>query len=77
VAGLNGGSLVGGAEILEVLFDIPGLGTEIYTAVAQRQYVAIQSYVAVVAVLYVLVNFAVDLLYAVLDPRIRQEAARG
>jgi peptide/nickel transport system permease protein len=77
VAGLNVGTLIGGAVIIEVLFDIPGMGTEIFAAIRQRQYVAIQSYVAVVAVLYVLVNFAVDLLYSVLDPRIRTEVTRG
>ncbi len=75
VAGLNVGTLIGGAVIIEVLFDIPGMGTEIFTALRARQYVALQSYVAIVAVLYVLVNFVVDLLYAVLDPRIRTEGA--
>lgn len=77
VAGLNVGTLIGGAVIIEVIFNIPGMGTEIFSAIRGRQYIAIQSYVAVVAVLYVLVNFVVDLLYAVLDPRIRQERARG
>lgn len=71
VAGLNVGTLIGGALIVEVIFGIPGIGTAIYEAIAARQYVALQSFVAIVAVIYVLVNFAVDFLYTVLDPRIR------
>jgi len=71
VAGLNVGTLIGGALIIEVIFGIPGIGTAIYEAIAARQYVALQSFVAIVAVIYVLVNFAVDFLYTVLDPRIR------
>jgi peptide/nickel transport system permease protein len=76
VAGLNVGTLIGGAVIVEVLFSIPGLGTAIAQAIFERQYVALQSFVAVLAILYVLVNFAVDVLYTVVDPRIRHARAR-
>lgn len=75
VAGLNVGTLVGGALITEIIFTLPGLGTLIFQAISERQYVAIQSLVALIAIGYVLVNVAVDLLYAALDPRIRN--ARG
>ena len=75
VAGLNVGTLVGGALIIEIIFTLPGLGSLIFQAISERQYVAIQSIVALVAIGYVLVNVAVDLLYAALDPRIR--SARG
>lgn len=75
VAGLNVGALVGGALVVEIIFNLPGLGTLIFQAISERQYVAIQSLVALIAIGYVLVNVAVDLLYAVLDPRIRN--ARG
>jgi peptide/nickel transport system permease protein len=75
VAGLNVGTLVGGALIIEIIFTLPGLGVLIFQAISERQYVAIQSLVALIAVGYVLVNVAVDLLYAALDPRIRN--ARG
>jgi peptide/nickel transport system permease protein len=75
VAGLNVGSLVGGALIIEIIFTLPGLGTLIFQAISERQYVAIQSLVAIIAIGYVLVNVAVDLLYSALDPRIRN--ARG
>lgn len=75
VAGLNVGTLVGGALIIEIIFTLPGMGTLIFQAISERQYVAIQSLVAIIAIGYVLVNVAVDLLYSALDPRIRN--ARG
>lgn len=71
VAGLNVGTLIGGTLIIEVVFNIPGMGLLLYESIATRQVVAFQSIVAIIAVLYIVVNFAVDLLYSVLDPRIR------
>ncbi len=71
VAGLNVGTLIGGAVLVEVLFSLPGIGTLLYEAISARQYIALQSLVAIIAVGYVLANFLVDVLYAVLDPRIR------
>lgn len=73
VAGLNVGTLIGGALIIEVLFQIPGMGFMLQEAISMRQLVAFQSLVAIIAIIYVLVNFGVDLLYTVLDPRIRNE----
>ncbi len=71
VAGLNVGTLIGGALIVEVVFGLPGMGLMLFEAIGKRQIVAFQSMVAVIAILYILVNFAVDILYTVLDPRIR------
>lgn len=71
VAGLNIGTLIGGALIIEVVFSLPGMGLMLFEAIGRLQLVAFQSMVAVLAILYVLVTFAVDLLYTVLDPRIR------
>ncbi|MDQ1455212.1 MAG: peptide/nickel transport system permease protein [Actinomycetota bacterium] len=71
VAGLNVGQLIGGALIVEVIFHLNGLGFAIGDAINRRQYIALQDYIAVVAIVYVLVNVAVDMLYRVLDPRIR------
>jgi peptide/nickel transport system permease protein len=71
VAGLNVGALISGALIVEVIFHLNGLGFLIKDAIDRRQYIALQDYIAVVAIIYVLVNFAVDGLYRVLDPRIR------
>ncbi|HKA83343.1 MAG TPA: ABC transporter permease [Acidimicrobiales bacterium] len=75
VAGLNVGVLIGGAVIVEVIFSLPGIGTLLYEAIQARQYIALQSLVAIIAVGYVLINFLVDVLYAVLDPRIRHARA--
>jgi peptide/nickel transport system permease protein len=75
VAGLNVGVLIGGAVIVEVIFSLPGIGTLLYEAINARQYIALQSLVAIIAVGYVLINFLVDILYAVLDPRIRHARA--
>ena len=71
VAGLNVGTLIGGTVIIEVIFWMPGIGTLLFEAIQARQYIALQSLVAIIAVGYVIVNFLVDVLYAVLDPRIR------
>ncbi|HEY3144435.1 MAG TPA: ABC transporter permease [Acidimicrobiales bacterium] len=75
VAGLNVGALIGGAVIVEVIFQLPGLGYELAQAIFQRQYVALQSFVAIIAIVYVLVNFTVDVLYTIIDPRIRHARA--
>src|SRR5215510_13259011 len=75
VAGLNFGTLIGGAVAVEVIFSIPGLGTLIYQAINARQIVELQSYIAVIAIFYVLLNFVIDALYVVLDPRIRRAHA--
>jgi peptide/nickel transport system permease protein len=75
VAGLNVGVLIGGAVIIEVIFSLPGIGTLLFEAINARQYIALQSLVAIIAVGYVLINFLVDILYAVLDPRIRHARA--
>ncbi|MEZ5322298.1 MAG: ABC transporter permease subunit [Microthrixaceae bacterium] len=71
VAGLNIGTLISSAVLIEQIFDIPGMGLEMVKAVLGREYVAAQSLICVVAVVFVVVNFMVDVLYTVLDPRIR------
>jgi peptide/nickel transport system permease protein len=75
VAGLNFGTLIGGAVAVEVIFQIPGLGTLIYQAINARQIVELQSYIAIIAIGYVVLNFVIDSLYVVLDPRIRRASA--
>lgn len=76
VAGLNVGALIGGAVVIENVFSLPGMGFLIAEAILSEQYVALQSCVAIVAIGYVLINFALDFLYSVLDPRIRNVRAR-
>jgi peptide/nickel transport system permease protein len=75
VAGLNFGTLIGGAVAVEVIFQIAGIGTLIYQAINARQIVELQSYIAIIAIGYVFINFAIDTLYVVLDPRIRRAQA--
>lgn len=72
VAGLTAGTLIGGAVVIEVIYSVPGMGQQIFEAISAREYVALQSYVVIIAVGFVLLNFIVDFLYAVLDPRIRR-----
>ena len=54
---------------------MPGMGLKIVQAINAREYVELQSYIVIIAVLFVLVNFLVDFLYAVVDPRIRRARA--
>lgn len=75
VVGLNMGTLIGGTIVVEALLSIPGMGMQIAYSIAARQYVALQSYVALVAIIFVAINFLVDFLYTVLDPRIRERSA--
>lgn len=70
-AGLNIGALIGGAVVIEVIFQLPGVGFLLYEAILAQEYIALQSYIAIIAVFFVVANFAVDLLYSLLDPRIR------
>jgi len=75
VAGLNLGTLIGGAIVVEVIYGMPGMGEKIYTAIVAREYVELQSYIFVIAFIFVMINFIVDFLYIVLDPRIRRARA--
>lgn len=71
VIGINLGRLVGGAVIIETLFAIPGIGQMLVNAVYQHDHFAIQGVILVVATGFVLINLAVDMAYALLDPRVR------
>jgi peptide/nickel transport system permease protein len=75
VVGINIGRLMGGALIVETIFALPGIGRLLVESIYSRDLVMVQGVVAFVAVAYVVINFVVDLLYAVLDPRIRHERA--
>jgi peptide/nickel transport system permease protein len=71
VIGLQAGLLMGGAVITETIFSWPGVGQIAYDSVNRRDYAMIQGVVLYGATLFVLVNLLVDVLYAVLDPRVR------
>jgi peptide/nickel transport system permease protein len=71
VIGLNLGALVGGAVVVETVFAWPGIGRLLVTAVTSRDLAVVQALVLLVAATMVAANLAVDLLYGLLDPRIR------
>ena len=71
IIGMGIGELLGGAVFAEVIFNRPGLGSLIYTAIGTRNYPVVQGGVLVVVVLFVVTNLTVELLYAAIDPRIR------
>ncbi|MBT5141025.1 MAG: ABC transporter permease [Acidimicrobiaceae bacterium] len=72
IVGINFGALLGGTVVIETLFAIPGLGYRLINAINQRDILVIQGITVFVAVVYVVINTIVDLLYAVVDPRIRR-----
>lgn len=71
VIGLQTGFLLGGAVLTETIFSWPGVGKYLYDAISVRDYPVIQSGVLVIALIFVLVNLIVDILYTLVDPRIR------
>jgi peptide/nickel transport system permease protein len=75
VLGLDIGYLLGGAIIVETVFSWPGLGRLVIEAINNRDFPVVQAAVVVIAVFVVAVNVLVDLLYAVLDPRIRLQGS--
>ena len=77
VVGLNVGALIGGAVVVETIFAIPGVGRLLVDSIYQRDLLIVQGVVLFIATAYVMVNFIVDLMYAVLDPRIRHGVKRA
>lgn len=71
IAGIQVAALLGGTVIVEQIFALPGIGRYIYEAIANRDYPVVQSVTLVMAVIFVCVSLVVDVLYAVLDPRLR------
>jgi peptide/nickel transport system permease protein len=71
ITGIQLATILGGVIVVEVVFAWPGLGRLVYLSVAARDYPVIQGAVLLIAVLFLTVNLVVDVLYAVVDPRIR------
>jgi peptide/nickel transport system permease protein len=71
ITGIQLATILGGVIVVEVVFAWPGLGRLVYNAVAARDYPVIQGAVLLIAALFLLINLIVDVLYAVVDPRIR------
>ena len=75
VIGLSFAVLMGGAVITEQVFNIPGVGRLLIQAIGRRDYPLVQGIVLIIALMYVLINLLVDIVYGVLDPRLRQSRA--
>lgn len=69
--GVNTGALIGGTLVIEQIFSVPGAGSEIVRAIDRDDFPTVLAFVVVISVTFVLVNWLVDTLYHVLDPRIR------
>jgi peptide/nickel transport system permease protein len=72
VAGLQVAGLLGGTVIVEQIFGLPGLGRYIYDAINNRDYPVVQGVTLVIATMFVFISMLVDVLYAVVDPRLRK-----
>lgn len=73
VIGQSFGTLVTGAVVVETIFNLPGIGQLIINSIERRDFAVIQGVVLFVTLVYVLINLIVDLLYGVIDPRVRLE----
>lgn len=71
IIGLQAGTLLAGAVLTETIFSWPGIGRWVYDAILGRDYPIVQGGTLLIALVFVVVNFIVDVLYALLDPRIR------
>jgi peptide/nickel transport system permease protein len=75
VVGLQVGAILGGAVIVETLFALPGIGRLLVDSISQRDLVMVQGVTLVIATSFVVINVVVDILYTLLDPRIRHGRA--
>ncbi len=73
IMGIQLGTLLGGAILTETVFAWPGLGTLLIDAISYRDYPLIQGIVIVFATMFVLINLIVDVIYAIIDPRVREQ----
>jgi len=77
IIGLQMGELLAGAIVIENVFNLPGLGRLVFLAIGQRDLPVVQGVSLLIAFLIVVVNFAVDVIYGVVDPRIRAGSTRS
>jgi len=71
VGGIQIATLLGGTVIIETIFGLPGIGKYVYEAINGRDYPVVQSVTLVISTMFVLISLIVDVLYAVMDPRLR------
>jgi peptide/nickel transport system permease protein len=69
--GLVLGEFLAGSVLIERVFNWPGVGSLVFDAIVKQDYAVVQTFILLSAVMFVLVNLIVDLLYAVIDPRVR------
>ena len=69
--GMTLSDIVAGSLIVEQVFSIPGIGRMLITSIQNRDYPVVQSIIAIVAIIVIVVNFLVDILYRIVDPRTR------
>ena len=74
VLGLTMALMIGGTVVTETVFNLPGVGSLVVRAVLRRDYPVIQGALLVIAAIYVFINFVIDCLYTLIDPRIRLKA---
>lgn len=77
VLGTNFGALLTGSFVVETLFQVPGIGYESINSISKRDYPVIQGMALLVAVVFILVNLGVDIMYGVIDPRVRSQEAQA
>jgi peptide/nickel transport system permease protein len=66
---------VNGALVVEVIFDFDGMGSYFLEAVYRQEFFAVQTLVALIAIVFVVTNMVIDVFYSVVDPRVREEAS--
>ncbi|MGG1312502.1 MULTISPECIES: ABC transporter permease [Cohnella] len=77
VIGETFGTLITGASVVESVFNVPGIGQLIVSSIQRRDFAVIQGSILLITVTYVLLNLAIDLLYGLLDPRVKLNGGRG
>ena len=71
IIGLQLGLLLAGAVLTETIFNLTGVGKTMFESISGRDYIVVQGFTVIIAVIYLTVNLVVDVSYAFLDPRIR------
>ncbi len=71
IIGLQLGTLLSGAVLTETIYSWPGIGKWLFDSIVARDYPIVQSVTLIIALIYIIINFVVDILYALVDPRIR------
>ena len=77
VLGLGFGSMIGGSIIVENIFSIPGIGSFLLLSISNRDYPVILGYILIMSVVFVFVNYFIDIISVFIDPRIRLKGIKN